>query len=233
MSDPAYQPPEFQAPVNPLPPAVVALFLAIAGVEVVLSLAEAGLVGGPEAVGWRLALVRDYGFSGLIFDAMIGAGQYPAEHLLRLVSYPFIHLGFTHAIFAVVLLLALGKLVAEAMGQLAFLVIFVASGLGGALVYGALLNDPVWLAGAYPNVYGLIGGYSFVMWRRLITSGGPQYQAFTLIALLMGLQLFWGVFFEAGLLWVAELAGFFCGFGLSFLLAPGEWARLRARLQQR
>jgi len=49
----------------------------------------------------------------------------------------------------------------------------------------------------------------------------------------MGLQLFWGIFFETGFLWVAELAGFFCGFGLSFLVAPGEWARLRARLQQR
>ena len=181
----------------------------------------------------RLALVRDFGFSGLIFDAMIGAGQYPIEHIWRVVTYPFIHLGFTHAIFAVVLLLALGKLVAEAMGQMAFLVIFVLSGIGGALVYGALLNDPVWLAGAYPNVYGLIGGYSFVMWRRLLGSGGPQYQAFTLIALLMGLQLFWGIFFETGFLWVAELAGFFCGFGLSFLVAPGEWARLRARLQQR
>ena len=63
-------------------------------------------------MGWRLALVRD---PGLIFDAMIGAGQYPAEHLRRELS--FIHLGFTHSIFAVVLLLALGKLVAEAMGQ--------------------------------------------------------------------------------------------------------------------
>jgi membrane associated rhomboid family serine protease len=227
------QDPDFQPPVNPLPPAVVVLFLAISGVEVVLSLAEAGLVGGPGAVGWRLGLVRDYGFSGLIFDAMIGAGQFPVEHIWRFVTYPFIHLGFTHAIFAVVLLLALGKLVAEAMGQLAFVVIFVMSGIGGALVYGALLNDPVWLAGSYPSVYGLIGGYSFVMWRRLLGSGGPQYQAFTLIALLMGLQLFWGIFFETGFLWVAELAGFFCGFGLSFLVAPGEWARLRARLQQR
>ena len=53
------QDPDFQPPVNPLPPAVIVLFLAITGVEVVLSLAEAGLVGGPAAVGWRLALVRD------------------------------------------------------------------------------------------------------------------------------------------------------------------------------
>ncbi len=225
--------PDFQPPVNPLPPAVILLFLAIAGIEAGLSLGEANLIGGPGAIGWRLGLIRDYGFSGDIFDWMLANGRWPLSEAMRVVTYPFINLGFTHGVFAMVLLLALGKMVAEVMGQLAFLVIFVVSGIGGAVVYALLLNDPVWLAGAYPNVYGLIGAYSFVMWRKLAGQGGEQYRAFSLIAILMGLQLFWGVFFEAGTLWVAELAGFFCGFGLSFLLAPGEWARVRAMLQRR
>ena len=227
------QDPDFHPPVNPLPPVVILLFLAIAGVEAGLSLGEAGVIGGPGAVGWRLGLIRDYGFSGDIFDWMLANGQWPLSEAMRVVTYPFVHLGFTHGIFAMVLLLALGKMVAEIMGQLAFLVVFVLSGIGGAVVYALLLNDPVWLAGAYPNVYGLIGGYSFVMWRKLAGQGTEQFRAFALIAVLMGLQLFWGVFFETGTLWVAELAGFFCGFGLSFLLAPGEWARLRAKLQRR
>ena len=227
------QDPDFNAPINPLPPAVVILFLALAGIEAGLSLGEAGIIGGPGAVGWRLGLIRDYGFSGDIFDWMVANGRYPPGEMLRLVTYPFIHLGFSHGLFAMVLLLALGKMVAEAMGQVAFLVIFVVSGIGGAVIYALLLNDPTWLAGSYPPVYGLIGGYSFVMWRRLAGAGAQQYRAFTLIAVLMGLQLFWGVFFETGTLWVAELAGFFCGFALSFLFAPGEWARLRERVQRR
>ncbi len=225
--------PDFQPPVNPLPPAVVIVFLAIAGVEAGLSLGEAGLIGGPGAVGWRLGLIRDYGFSGDIFDWMLANGQWPLGDLLRLVTYPFIHLGFASGLFAMVLLLALGKMVAEAMGQVAFLVIFFLSGVGGAVIYALLLNDPVWLTGAYPSVYGLIGGYSFVMWRSLAARGGQQYRAFTLIAMLMGLQLFFGVFFDTGTLWVAELAGFVCGFALSFFFAPGEWARLRSKLQRR
>ena len=49
----------------------------------------------------------------------------------------------------------------------------------------------------------------------------------------MGIQLMWGVFFEVGMLWVAELGGFICGFALCFVLAPGQWARLRALLQRR
>lgn len=225
--------PDLEPPVNPLPPVVVVFFLAIAGMEAVLSLAEAGMIGGPGAVGWRLGLIREYGFSGQIFDWMVANGRWPLAQVQRLVTYPFLHLSFTHGLFAMVLLLALGKMVAEVMGQLAFAAVFVLSGIGGAVVYAVLLNDPVWLAGAYPNVYGLIGGYSFVMWRSLAGTGTQQYRAFSLIAILMAIQLIWGIFFEVGTLWVAELAGFFVGFGLCFLCAPGEWARLRDKLRQR
>ncbi|EAP81502.1 rhomboid family protein [Sulfitobacter sp. NAS-14.1] len=216
-----------------MPATVTLLFLALAGIEVALSLAEAGIIGGPAAVGWRLALIRDYGFSGDVFDWMVANMQFPLRDLSRVVSYSFIHLGFTHAIFACVLLLALGKMVAEAMGQLAFLAIFFVSGIFGAVVYALVLDDPVWLVGAYPSVYGLIGGYSFVMWRKLAVQGEQQYRAFSLIAVLMGLQLIWGVFFDAGTQWVAELLGFACGFALSFVFAPGEWGRLRERIRHR
>ena len=205
----------------------------MAGIEGTLSLAEGGLVGGPAAIGWRLALVRDWGFSGQIFDAMWAQGYFPAEHLLRFITYPFIHLSFTHALIAIVLMLALGKMAAEVMGQLAMLALFFVSGIGGALAYALLLNDPVWLVGAYPSVYGLIGGYSFVLWRKQADTGGPQWQAFSLIALLMGLQLIWSLFASVGNGWVAELAGCFCGFVLSFVCAPGAWARILSRLRQR
>lgn len=225
--------PDFQPPVNPMPAAVTLLFLAIAGIEAGLSLAEAGIIGGPGAVGWRLALVRDYGFSNEVFDWMIANWRFPASEVLRVVSYSFVHLGFTHAVFAMVLLLALGKMVAEAMGQTAVLLIFFAAGIMGAVLYALVLDDPIWLVGAYPNVYGLIGAYSFVMWRKLANLGEPQYRAFLLIALLMGIQLLWGVFFEAGTQWLADLFGFFVGFGLCFVLAPGEWAKLRARVRHR
>lgn len=226
------QDPNLEPPMNPLPPMVWLVFFAIAGVEAGLSLGEAGMIGGPGAIGWRLGFVRDYGFSGQIFDWMVANGQWPMAELRRVVTYPFVHLGFTHALFAMVLLLALGKLVAEGMGQMVFLAIFVVSGVGGALVYGLLLDDPVWMVGAYPSVYGLIGGYSFVMWRQLAGTGAQQYRAFTLIAFLMGIQLIWGILFETGTQWVAELVGFFLGFGLCFLLAPGEWAKILGQIRR-
>jgi membrane associated rhomboid family serine protease len=224
---------DFQPPVNPLPPMVTVIFLLIAGVEAVLSLAGAGIIGGPAGVGWRVALMRDYGFSGQVADWMVQNGQWPLREVIRTVTYSFIHLDFTHGLFAMVLLLALGKLVAEAMGQLVFVAVFFVSAAAGAWLYVLLLNDPVLLVGAYPGTYGLIGGYSFVMWRSLAGTGTQQYRAFTLIAFLMGIQLFWGIFFEVGTQWLAELFGFFIGFALCFVLAPGEWRRIRDRVRQR
>ena len=228
MHDPILEP-----PVNPLPPLVILVFVAMAGVEAGLSLGEAGLIGGPGAVGWRLGLIRDYGFSGQIFDWMMANGRWPVNEVMRVITYPFIHLGFTHSLFAMVLVLALGKLVSEVLGAVTFLAIFVLSSVGAAALYAVLLNDPTWLVGAYPAAYGLIGGYSFVMWRRLTGTGMQQYRAFTLIALLMGIQLIWGIFFEVGLQWIAELIGFFIGFGVCFLLAPGEWARIVEGMRRR
>lgn len=228
MQDPTLEP-----PVNPLPRTVILVFLAIAGVEAGLALGEAGLIGGPGAVGWRLGLVRDYGFSEARFDRMLELGQWPLSELKRLVTYLFIHLSFMHGLFAVVLMLALGKMVAEVLGELVFLVLFFLSGVGGAVIYALIWDDPVWMVGAYPGVYGLIGGYSFIMWRQLAGTGAYQYRAFSLIGVLMAIQLLWGVLFEVGTQWMAELTGFFCGFFLCFICAPGEWARILNQLRRR
>ncbi|MCR9125823.1 MAG: rhomboid family intramembrane serine protease [Rhodobacteraceae bacterium] len=220
------------SPINPLPPVVAALFLVILGIEVVVSLGSRGVIGGPQAVGWRLLLMQNYAFSGDIFDWMLQQGRWPAQHVIRFFSFPFIHASFTHALFAGVILLAMGKMTAERFGAIAMLAIFVLSGAGGALAYALLLNDPVPLVGAFPNVYGLIGAFTFMLWRSLSTIGANQARAFTLIGFLMGFQLLFGLLFGAQNDWVADLAGFATGFVLSFVLAPGGWSGLRGRIRR-
>lgn len=219
-------------PVNPLPPIVVVLFLAVVLPEAAFGLGSAGLIGGPQAVGWRLAAVEAYGFSGDIFDWMWANGRWLPEHMIRFVSYSFVHPGFTSALFAGVLLLALGKKVGEYMGQIAVAVLFIGSGIFGALVYSIILDDPAWLVGGFPAVYGLIGGYSFIMWQHLGSQGQQQFKAFNLIAMLMGLQLIWGVLFGANTTWVADLAGFIFGFGVSSVLVPGGIDRVISALRR-
>ncbi|MBK1636214.1 rhomboid family intramembrane serine protease [Rhodovulum adriaticum] len=221
------------SPINPLPPVVWALVLPVLAVETLFSLGERGIVGGPAAVGWRLAAFQDYAFSGQVFDWMLANGRFPPEHLLRFVTYPFVHASFTHALFVIVFILALGKMVGEVFRAWAVLVVFFGSAFGGAVAYGLLLNDPVPLLGGYPAVYGLIGAFTFLLWMRLGVQGDNQYHAFTLIGILLGIQLLFGLLFGGGNDWVADLAGFATGFALSFVVSPGGWSRLRTRLRHR
>ncbi|KUF09247.1 rhomboid family intramembrane serine protease [Pseudoponticoccus marisrubri] len=224
--------PHQETPVNPMPPVVVALFLVLAGIEGAFALADRGLLGGAGGVGWRIEALNRFGFSGRVMDWMLQTGQTPAEHLVRFLAYPFVHASFSHALFAMVILLAMGKLVAESLGTLAFVAIFMISALAGALAYGLLLDDPRLLVGAYPPVYGLIGGYTFLLWTGLGAMGQARYRAFTLIGFLLGIQLIFGVLFGGGSDWVADVAGFATGFFLSFLFVPGALQRVLAKFKR-
>ena len=220
------------SPVNPLPPVVTALFLILLGIELVFQAGARGLAGGPEAVGWRLAAVQTYAFSGEVLEWMWATGQWPAEHLIRFVSYPFVHGSFSEMLFAGVMFLALGKMVTEVFGTAAMLAVFFASSIGGALAFTVFTEGPVPLLGAFPAVYGLIGAYTWLLWRRMSSVGENQARAFTLIGVLMGIQLIFGLFFDTSNDWIADLAGFVTGFALSFLISPGGWTRVVKRMRQ-
>ncbi len=94
-------------------------------------------------------------------------------------------------------------------------------------------DDPRPLAGGFPAVYGLIGAFTFLLWVNLGRQGAPRHRAFTLIAFLLGIQLVFGLLFGSTNEWVAEVTGFGTGFGLSFVVSPGGWTRLRERLRHR
>jgi len=166
-----------ESPFNAVPAVVVALAMVIAAVEIVLQLGESGLAGGAQAIGWRLAALEDYGFLPAVWEFMRTTGQFPGEQMLRFVSYPFLHGSFTHAAFAVVIVLAIGKAVGEIFAAWAVLAVFFVSSVFGALVV-------------------------------------------------------FGIFFGAGYDWIADVAGFIAGFLLSFIVSPGGWARVVAKLRR-
>jgi membrane associated rhomboid family serine protease len=221
------------APLNPLPPVIWLLALPLIAMEVVLNLAAAGIIGGATGIGWRQDAVQRFAFSPDFMRQMIETNYYPPEQLLRLISYPIVHLNFTHALFVVVFLLALGKMVGEIFKLWAVVVVFFGAALAGAIAYTALpmIHSP--LIGGYPAVYGLIGAFTFLLWTNLAGTGSSQYRAFSLIGMLMGIQLLFGVLFGGGWDWVAELAGFSTGFFLSFVVSPGGWARVKQKIRER
>jgi len=219
------------SPVNPLPPVVTALFLVIIGIEAAFMLGAKGMIGGPEALGWRNLAIQQYAFNSDLFAWMLDSRRYPSEHMIRFLAYPFVHGDFTHALFAGAMVLALGKFVGEAFSQLATLILFVVSCVAGAAVFGLVGPEQPWLTGAFPGVYGLIGGFTYLMWLKLGQMGERQYRAFTLIGFLLGIQLAFGLLFGSNSTWLADIAGFGAGFLISFVLSPGGFAKLRAKIR--
>lgn len=230
MSDRDYNAP----PLNPLPPIVWALALPVIAVEGVVQLHGLGLAGGGGlAMDWRLEAVQYFAFAPDWLRDDLANGRL-AERAYRLVSYLLVNGSLTSTVFAVVMLLALGKMVGEVFRWWAVAVVFLAAGATGALAYAYLIpGNQVPLIGTFPAVYGLIGAFTFMLWVRLAATGGTQARAFTLIGFLLGFQLLFGVLFGGGWDWVADLAGFAAGFLLSFVVSPGGWGRVRARLRQR
>lgn len=224
--------PRAPRPVNPLPWSVVLLFLVIAGVEVVLSLGARGILGGPGAVGWRLEAIRSFGFAPQVLGWMATQGVWPLDQLARFVTYPFVHGAFTSAAFASVMLLALGKWVGEVAGAWAVLIAFLLCSVVGALAYGLLVSDAFPLIGAFPGVYGLIGVFTWLLWVRLKATGDNEFRAFTLIGVLMLLQLVFGLLFGSNATWIADVTGAVVGFLVAPILMPGGWSAFLRRMRR-
>ncbi len=222
-----------ESAVGSVPPVVALIALALGLVEAALSLGAGGYAGGAGAVGWRVGLIERLGASPAAWDALALGGFSDPSLLLRLVAYPLVHGSVVHALFAAAMLLALGKFVAESMGQGRALVVLLVATVLGAAAYGALLDGTYPLFGAYPAVYGLIGAYTYLLWVRIGQAGGNQLGAFRLIGVLLGLQLVFGALFGSNPTWVAEVAGFLAGGLAAVAVAPGSLAALQARLRAR
>ncbi|WP_209425203.1 rhomboid family intramembrane serine protease [Pararhodobacter sp. SW119] len=222
------------SPLNPLPALVWLVILALAGIELVLWLGGQGIVGGPEALGWRLTALQRFGFSTGLQVWMLENLRLPLLHLVRYPAYSFVHAGPLHAVLVIVLIAALGKAYGEAQGSIRlFLMIFLPPILG-AVAFGLVLgaHELGWLFGGMAMVFGLVGGLTWWRWR-VAGDRGARVRAFGIIGALLLARLGFGLMVESGHGWIAELAAFAVGFGLAAAMAPGRWAALRARLLDR
>lgn len=219
-------------PLNPLPWIVWALALPLIAVEALIGLGQTGLVGGAEAIGWRLDAVERFGFSPALQKTLIAQGQWVHDGWLRLLTYPLAHLSFMDALFGIVILLAIGNLLGRLYSPLALAGLFVGSSVLAALIYTGL-GFAAPLVGADPAVYGLIGGYTFVQWARFPAGHPDRSRAFTLAGFLIGLRVFFWAVFGGSMSWIAAVIAVPIGFALGSVLVPGGWSRLMARLRQR
>lgn len=226
----AYQDP---SPVNPVPPPVLALAAVIIGVEIIFWLASRGVLGGPAGIGWRVAAFEDYAFAPRLLAFMIDNGAWSVDGLKRFVTYAFVNQGFISAVFGCVFILALGKFIGDLVGGARVIVIFMLSAIGAALLYGVLAPNQPPLIGTFPGAYGLIGGYTYILFASADRANANRLQAFRLVGFLAGLQLVFGVLFPGPPYWVADLGGALVGFLVAAGMNPGGLARLVTLLRRR
>lgn len=222
-----------ERPVNPLPPVVWLIVLPLAAMEAWINAGTLGLAGGQTGIGWRNAMAQRWALEPQMLDQMLQAGQLTPDYAMRFLTYPLVHGSFIHALMAIVFILALGKFVGEVFRGWAVLTVFLTSTVAGGLAYSMVPGLTAWLFGAYPGAYGLIGAFTFILWARLGAEHANRARAFTLIAFLLGIQLVLGAIYGGKPDWVADLAGFAAGFGLSFVVAPGGVAHLMRLIRQR
>lgn len=230
-----------ESPVNPVPAVIWVLGLPIIASEAYFGLGRLGFLSGGTNAGSaaRQIMVEKTAFSPDFLLRAWDRQSLVGAELWRLVTYPFVHYYFTHALFVLVFLLALGNMVARVMRPVSVAIIFFGAAIGGALFYSllqALLPqfrfDP--LVGGYSAVYGLLGAFTFLLWTRLGQERANQLRAFSLIGILLAFQLVFAVLFGgSGKNWIAEISGFVLGFAMSFVLVPGGWERVTRRVRNR
>lgn len=222
------------SPLNPLPGGVWLLAGIMLAVEGALLLGGAGLIGGPQAIGWRIAAIERFAFSSAIQAWMFETWRFPLSHLMRYLSYLFVHAGPMHLVFSLIFILAMGKMVGERFGWARFLIAALLPTLPATALFGVVTHDSPngWLLGAMPMAFALVGAFT---WLRVSEAGADRalrIRAFSLIGILLIARLAFGLLGEIGMAWIAEIAAFVFGFGLSALvLAPGRWAHTRRRLR--
>lgn len=220
--------------LNPIPWVVWVVVLPIIAFEIVFGLASLGFVGGVTGDSWRLDAIQRFAFFPDLFFYYLKTGNLAGEMFYRFITYSFVHGSIVHALFAVALLLAFGKMIGELFSWWAFLIIFFGSATLAAISFSFIFpqsDQP--LFGAYPAIYALVGGFTYIKWLDLGSIGAPRYGAFRLIAFLVGAQLLFSALFGGGLIWVSDVLGFAYGYLLSFIVFPGGVQKIIQKIRNR
>jgi rhomboid protease GluP len=195
-------------PHSPLPRPLVLLVGFIALVEVVLSLADAGVIGDPA--------LRTRAFqSGAFWADLLRGGTplYPAQPAAMFVTHALLHGGLLHMAMNMTILLALGRLTADQYGPGTILPVFLAGAVAGGAVFGLIADGAYPMVGASGAVFAFLGVWTVWDWYRHRAHGASVSPVLTRVAVLAGLNVVLYAGLDGMLAWEAHLGGFVAGLG--------------------
>ncbi|QIE55710.1 rhomboid family intramembrane serine protease [Pikeienuella piscinae] len=160
------------------------------------------------------------------FQRVLAGEDVPFVFWTSFLTYGFLHGGLLHLLMNGAIFLALGGMLANALGPGRFLILFFASSAAGALVWGLLYtgDEHAQLVGASGAIFGFIGTLKRWEWRWIAATGAPQNRFWgTIIALtLLNVLLAFAGPGGAAVAWQAHLGGFVGGWLIAPALAPGR-----------
>ncbi len=206
----------------PMPPALLALVGAIALIEVVLSLADAGILFDPSLRS-RAIVAGAFWASLLRGDTPL----YAAQPVTMFLSHAFLHGSLLHMVMNMTILLALGRFTADNYGPRVVLPVFCLGAIGGGAAFGLIADGAYPMVGASGAVFAFLGLWIAWDWRRYRTAGlsaGPVLRRVGVLVLINVVTL---IGLQGMLAWEAHLGGFLVG------LACGLWMESRLERNER
>jgi membrane associated rhomboid family serine protease len=204
---------------GPNAPAVMVLVGVTSLVEILFTLADTGLarglLGGADLR--QFALVYGAFWRGLL---LAWEPAFPGQSVTMFLSYALLHGGLVHLIGNMVVVLALGRVAVERLGQGGFVILYVMTSIGGAAGFAALSTSLSPMVGASGAVFGLIGAWQYWEFSARRAVGAPLGQiGKTILGLvLVNLVMWW--FLDGFLAWEAHLGGFIAGWLWAALFTP-------------
>ena len=210
-------------PYTPLPRPLVVLVGFIALTEIVLALADRGILFDPTL---RMRVLQVGAFwVGLLHG---NPPLFPAQPVTMFVSHALLHGGFLHMAMNMTILLALGRFTADHYGPGAILPVFLAGAVGGGAVFGLLASEAYPMVGASGAVFAFLGLWTIWDWNRHRERGAPVGAVVRRVLVLIGLNVV--LYFGLGgmLAWQAHLGGFLAGIACGLWLDGRRAATARA-----
>ncbi len=215
---------------KPLPRSLLALFFVIAGVELLLTAADAGYVFDPSL---RMRVLR----SGAFWVSLLHGAQplYPAQPVTMFLSHALLHGGFLHMAMNMAVLLALGRFVGDRYGAGTILPIFFVGAVAGGAAFGLLSTSPAPMVGASGAVFAFLGVWTVWDYRRHRAAGVPAGPVWRRVLVLIGINVVMYIGLGGMLAWEAHLGGFLAGVAYGVVLENRHAAaamRVRAEMRR-
>jgi len=207
---------------QPMPRGLLVLAGVIALIEIVLSLADAGILFDPTL------RMRVYLLGGFWTSLLHGATPiYAAQPVAMFVTHALLHGSLLHMVMNMTILLALGRFTADRYGAGVVLPVFFLGAIAGGAVYGLLASSESPMVGASGAVFAFLGVWIAWDWHRHRARGLSPSPVIRRVVVLVVLNLLTFIGLQGYLAWEAHLGGFLVG------LACGWWLEGRQARSER